>query len=356
MTVASTTCGQTSAAESLIPFAARAEEAVFWPVWLRRRLPVPGLVGTTVAVAFLLAVWVAAGGWRAGALQTELVGEALFFALSLGLILELAALIPRLAQEDLDVLASELTIDDAVRQRLRSALVRYPAGDVAVNTAIGLALGAVHVALTGPGWSGWSGVTTGPVAAMLALGTLALWAMMVQTGSLLVQNARLFATLGRTAVRVEVLSADRLRPFATVALHPMLLIMVLLGAYPLMLLGSDGLGATSAIGPVATALLALAAVWLPLRGLAARIREARGAWLAQLDAAIAAGLQTVDAHGAPADPQRLVALVTLRTRVRSAPSLPIGLGSIGRALTYLAIPVATWGGKGLAEGILNHLF
>ena len=77
---------------------------------------------------------------------------------------------------------------------------------------------------------------------------------MVQTGSLLASNARLFATLGCTAVRVEVLSPDRLRPFAKRALHPMLLVMVLLAGYPLMLLGSDGLGATSAIGPVATAL------------------------------------------------------------------------------------------------------
>ena len=157
MTAASTTCGQNPAAKALIPFAARAEAAVFWPVWLRRRLPVPGLVGTTVAAAFLLAVWVAAGAWREGVLQTELVGEALFFALSLGLILELAALIPRLAQDDLDVLAPELTIDDILKQRLRSALVRYPAGDVVVNAAIGLALGAVHVALMGPGWSGLSG-------------------------------------------------------------------------------------------------------------------------------------------------------------------------------------------------------
>jgi len=345
--------GRNPAPDSLIQLAARAEAAVFWPVWLRQHLAVPGLVGATVAVAFLLAVWVAAGGWRSGALRTEIVGEALFFALSLGLIMELAALIPRSAQDDLDVLARELTIDDALRKRLHSALVRYPAGDVAVNAAIGIALGAVHVVLTG---SGWSGLTGDPVAALLAIGTVALWAMMVQTGSLLVANARLFASLGRTAVRVEVLAPDRLRPFATVALRPMLLVMVLLAAYPLMLLGSDGFGATAAIGPVATTFLALAAVWVPLRGLAGRIREARASRLSQLDAAIAAGLQTSDAHGAPADPQRLEALIALRARVRAAPSLPIGLGGIGRGLAYLALPVATWGGKGFAEGLLNRLF
>ena len=353
MSAASRKRGQTPGPDSLIPLAARAEEAVFWPVWLRQRVAVPGLVGVTVAASFLLAVWVAAGGWRSGALRTEIVGEALFFALSLGLIMELAALIPRSAQDDLDVLAPELTIDDPLRQRLHSALVRYPAGDVAVNAAIGVALGAVHVALTGPGWSGLTG---DPVAALLAIGALALWAMMVQTGSLLVINARLFATLGRTAVRVEVLSPDRLRPFATVALRPMLLVMVLLAAYPLMLLGSDGFGAGSAIGPLATTLLALAAVWLPLRGLAGRIRGARASRLSQLDAAIAEVLQTADGHGAPADPQRLEALIVLRDRVRAASSIPIGLGGIGRALAYLAIPVATWGGKGFAEALLNHLF
>ncbi len=281
------------------------------------------------------------------------MGEALFFALSLGLIMELAALIPRSAQDDLDVLARELTIDDALRQRLHAALVRYRAGDVAVNAAIGIGLGAVHVALTGPGWSGLTG---DPVAALLGIGTVALWAMMVQTGSLLVANARLFASLGRTAVRVEVLAPDRLRPFATVALRPMLLVMVLLAAYPLMLLGSDGFGATAAIGPVATTFLALAAVWVPLRGLAGRIREARALRLCQLDTAIAAGLQTADAHGAPADPKRLEALIALRARVRAAPSLPIGLGGIGRGLAYLALPVATWGGKGFAEALLNRLF
>jgi len=344
---------ENEAPASLIRLAERAEAAIFWPVWLRQRLTVPGSIGGTVAASFLLAVWAAAGGGLSGALPTEIIGEALFFALSLGLIMELAVVIPRSAQGDLDVLASELTIDDALRLRLQTALVRYPAGDVVVNAAIGTALGAVHVALTGQGWSALSG---DPVAILLAMGTMGLWAMMVQTGSLLVANARLFACLGRTAVRVEILAPDRLRPFASVALRPMLLVMALLAAYPLMLLGSEGLGATSAIGPVATTFLALAAVWVPLRGLAGRIREARVLRLSQLNAAIAIETQTIDAQGAPSDPLRLEALIALRTRVQAAPALPIGLGGIGRGLVYLSLPVATWGGKGFAEALLNRLF
>lgn len=212
----------------LSALAARDGAAVFWPVRLQGAPGLPGLAGAGVAAGFLGAVWLAAGGMPAQ------LGEALFFAVSLGLVVELAALIPRAAQRDLDALGPELTLPEALRARLRAALLRYPAGDVAVNAALGAAVGAGHVLLTGPGWP------VAPVDWVLAAGTLALWAMMMQTGALLVANARLFAQLGRGGVRVEVLSPHRLRPFAHAALRPMLLIMALLAAYPLMLLGEIG--------------------------------------------------------------------------------------------------------------------
>ncbi len=341
------------APEALQRLGARADAPVFWPLRLQNRLALPGLAGGIVAIAFLLLAWAAAGGGHIAALPTAQVGEALFFALSLGLIVELAALIPRSAQGDLDALASELTLDPTDIERLKASLIRYQPGDVAVNAAIGLAIGVLHVALLGSGWATLSG---DPLAILLGFGTVALWSMMVQTGTLFVANARLFARLGRSGVRVEILVLDRLRPFASAALRPMLLVMVLLAAYPLMLLGTAGLEATAAIGPVATALLALAVVWLPLRGLRARIREARVLQIKRIDAAIADALRAVDKHGVPDHPQRLEALIGLRNRVQAAPSLPVGLGGIGRGLLYLALPVATWGGKGFAEALLNWLF
>lgn len=140
---------------------------------------------------------------------------------------------------------------------------------MALNAAIGAAIGVVHVVLTA---RGTSGLPSDAVAVVLALGTVALWAMMVQTGALLMANASLFARLGRSAVRVEIHAPDRLRPFATAALRPMLLIM---------------------------------------------------------------------------------ALLALRARVQDAPSLPIGMGGLGRSLVYLALPVATWGGKGFTEALLG---
>lgn len=332
---------------------ARAEAPVFWPVRLQERVGRRGVAGGLVAISFLLLAWISAGGGQLDALPADQMGEVLFFAVSLCLVVELAAYIPRAAQRDLEALARELTLESAEIERLESALIRYPSGDVALNAAIGLGIGVLHVALLGSGWAALSG---DGLAVMLAFGTVLLWALMMQTGTLLVANARLFASLGRGAVRIEILMLDRLRPFASAALRPMLLVMVLLAAYPLMLLGTEALEATASIGPVATALLALTVVWLPLRGLRQRIREARDLQIARIDAALTDALESVDRHGVPAEPQRLEALIGLRNRINAAPSLPIGLGGIGRGLLYLALPVVTWGGKGLAEGLLDWLF
>lgn len=254
--------------------AERADSPVVWPVRLRHAFGLPGLAGGGVTAGVLLAVWLAEWGDASAAVGVAagvvgVVGEGLFFAVSLGLIVELAATIPLAAQRDIDALADELTVDDALRGRLRAALVRFPGRDMALNAAIGAAIGVVHVVLTA---RGTSGLPSDAVAVVLALGTVALWAMMVQTGALLMANASLFARLGRSAVRVEIHAPDRLRPFATAALRPMLLIM---------------------------------------------------------------------------------ALLALRARVQDAPSLPIGMGGLGRGLVYLALPVATWGGKGFTEALLG---
>ena len=100
--------------------------AVFWPGRLQSALGVLGLAGTEVA----------AGGPPAR------LGEALFVAVSLGVVV--VALIPRASQRDLETLGPELTVSLPMLARLRSALLRYPAGDVALNAAVGAVIGMGH--------------------------------------------------------------------------------------------------------------------------------------------------------------------------------------------------------------------
>ncbi len=329
--------------------AARADAPRFWPLRLQR---IPAAAGLCTAMGLLVLFWGLAGPeWPP--MDMADAGTSLFFALSLALLLELAALIPRAAQRDFDVLAPALSLDGAQRSRLRRALVRYERGALWLNGLIGIVVGIGHVALTG---GGWGAAMRDPLELAFAFCTLALWGLMAQTGSVLVANALLFAELGQRNARVDILAIDRLRPFATAALRPMLLIMSLLAAYPLMLLDADAVTLETAIGPVATALLALAAVWLPLRGLARRIAMARQAALARIDTDVAAIWAGAAPHSAPADVMRLEALLALRTRILAAPALPLGTGGIGRGLVYLSLPLVTWGGKGFAEAILDRIF
>lgn len=329
-------------------FDTSATAPVFWPVRLRQAIGLPGLAGTLLGGVVLAALLVIdhPGGLDAAvtAPHPEPLGRALFFALSLALLVEFAAHIPVAAQRDLDALKPELTLSAAQHARLRAALVRQE-GRVGAGYALaGVGIGLAHAWAT-------VGLNAAPGA---TLGTVLLWAMMMQTGVQLVTNAQLFAALGAEATRPAPLAPERLYPFVRAALRPMLLIMSLLAAYPLMLLAAPGWQTDTAIGPAATLALALAAVWFPLRGLAAGMRQARATALSQIDTAIARDWESLTQN--PNTAARLESLLALRDRLKRAPSLPLAVPGIVRALLYLALPLATWSGKGLGEAVLNRMF
>ena len=326
----------------------RARAPVFWPVWLRRAVRLPGLAGlaTGLGVLALILVLDHPGG-IAGALaapQPLAWGRALFFALSLALLVEFAAHIPLAAQGDLEALGGELTLSAAERARLSAALVGQEGWVTAAYAGLGAVLGLVHAGF-GVGFTAAPGV---------ALGTVLLWSLMVQTGVQLVGNAQLFAALGAQATRPAPLAPERLYPFVRAALRPMLLIMSLLAAYPLMLLARPGWALDTLVGPLATLALALAAVWFPLRGLAAGMARAREAALARVDAALAGAWEGLERD--TGGPERLEALLALRERLRRAPGLPLAVPGVAKAMLYLALPLATWTGKGFGEAVLNRIF
>lgn len=334
--------------------ARRAVAAPLWAVRLRRAARRPGVGGAAVVLAVLAGFAISAWGMspHPDAVAAQYLGTALFFAVSLAMVVELAALIPLAARRDLEALAGQLTLGETDFGRLRAALLRYPRADMRANAAVGAALGGVHVGVSVPVAALAGG---DPAAILTAVCTVALWSLMVQTGAVFVANARLFSAVGVHATTVDMLAVERLRPFANAALRPMLLIMALLAAYPLMFLGEGVFSASTVAGVLATVFLAVLAVALPLRGIARRIAAARAESLARLDAAISGPWQALG-RGKGDDPARLEALLALRERLRTAPALPVGLGVVGRGMVYLALPIVTWSGKGLAEAVLDRLF
>jgi hypothetical protein len=205
--------------------AARADAPLFWPVRLQRAVGGVGRIAPVLLVAVLAMLLAAEHPGGLGAVfanpDATVIGEALFFAVTLALLIEFSGLIPRATQRDLDALSSELTLDATEQARLRDALTRRLDGKSTLLFAgIGAGLGLVHVWLGGE-------LGTGLVSGF-ALATVILWLLMFQTGAVLVTNAQLFAALGAQATRVEPFAPQRLYPFVQAALRPMLLIMSLL--------------------------------------------------------------------------------------------------------------------------------
>jgi hypothetical protein len=83
------------------------------------------------------------------------------------------------------------------------------------------------------------------------------------------------------------------------------------------------------------------------------MRFARDQALARIDDEVSMAWLELERNRASAD--RLEALLALRNRLGQAPVLPLAIPGLWRALLYLALPLATWSGKGIAEAALNQM-
>ncbi|MGY6710220.1 MAG: hypothetical protein ACXIVF_18010 [Rhizobiaceae bacterium] len=333
-------------------YAARADAGLFWPVRLQLAVGGIGRSGVVLLAAVILALMAVEHPGGIGAVlhtaDATVLGEALFFGVSLALLLEFAGYIPRAAQNDLAALHDQLSLDAAERTRLKAALTRMHGSDTLLLGGVGASLGILHSWLSGDIALEEMRVNG------FAVATIILWSLMFQTGGVLVANAQLFAALGSQAAKVEPLSMRRLHPLVQAALRPMLLISSLLAAYPLMLLGTPGWGASTLVGPVATLALALVAVWLPLRGLARSMRMTRDRALDRIEDELSNAWAELERD--PRTGDRLEMLLALRDRLVKAPVYPLTFSGFWRAVLYLALPLATWSGKGLGEAVLERFF
>ena len=105
----------------------------------------------------------------------------------------------------------------------------------------------------------------------------------------------------------------------------------------------------------ATLCVAGAALLLPLRGVHARIRQAKAAELEWVEAQILERRHALKAAASHEAPGSLADLVAYRDLVQEAPEWPIGSSSYARFALYLLIPVLSWAAAALVERFVNAL-
>ncbi|MEE4361995.1 MAG: hypothetical protein V2I63_10780 [Pseudomonadales bacterium] len=282
--------------------------------------------------------------------ELDLLASAAFFATSLGFLFGAAPIIFPAAVRDLERLEPILDEDPARFRILHRALLRMPTRVCVVQGLLGAALGSAHATLIfGPGALG--------VALPPALGTLCLWIMMFQIAAPMLGNARLFDELGRS-VTPDLLLPHRLHAFGATALRPTLFMIGLQCTYPILALGpGDGLAAENYIGLAVAFSLVVGLFFVPLRGVRSQLRQSRDEALQTLDARIAAlaeGRGMFDAQTSDEALARAEHLLTLRARIASVSSWPLGLAGLRRVALYVILPPLTWAAAALVERLVDR--
>ena len=285
--------------------------------------------------------------------QKSLVGICLFFACINATALTGTMAIIKRTELAFDQLKSILRVDEERFRNLRVALSGTTSRRSRKITVISLLIGfAQAAALTAvnPNFKldlQFLGAN---------LGGVLTWFIMLHVITALVQNAHMFANLGREGIEIDALRPQLLLPFATVALLPSLTLMGTQLFYPLLSVGGQFNPVATLPGFVMTLLSATYLLLRPIWPVHVHMREAKASLLASTEAGITRWRETNPdrnfAAGAVGD---LVPILAFREHVRALPEWPFNLGLFGRWLIYIVIPPLTWVLAALMENFIDTL-
>jgi len=164
-------------------------------------------------------------------------------------------------------------------------------------------------------------------------------------------NAKLFNRLA-ALVRIDLLNARAITPFAGVAVSSTLAIIGTQAAYPLLIADQDINPLAFLPGLVATVIPMLLLFFWPVWPIHRRLHSARLGELERLDNAIARLPRP-----ALTDPAALIefnALLAYRREIAEVSEWPFDVSVVTRLLLYLIIPPLTWVGAAFVELLVDR--
>lgn len=165
-------------------------------------------------------------------------------------------------------------------------------------------------------------------------------------------QARCFSELARRVREVDLLDLGRFAPFARQGLRSALPGVLILSFFALNLVDRDWIVVSGSLGSVALAWMT-ASVLLPMRGAHERIREAKGAELARVNAMIRARLGRSGETREDPGSLGLADLLSYRNFVSALSEWPLDAPLRTRFLLYTLIPLGSWLGGAFVERILD---
>jgi hypothetical protein len=158
--------------------------------------------------------------------------------------------------------------------------------------------------------------------------------------------------LADRVIKVDLLDVKQWSPFVRQGLLTALMIVGLVSILSLMLLDPTEWPAIVVVVGICLP-LALLGLWLPVRGVHRRIRQVKDdelEWIHEQIRLARDRLQDASVQGEMAD------LIAYHQFIEEAPDWPFQASSLLQVVLYLLIPVASWVGGLLIEGLLGQLF
>ena len=182
------------------------------------------------------------------------------------------------------------------------------------------------------------------------LGAVAVWLAMTTAMASLLQNGRRVGRLAHHLREIDLLRADRLLPFARIAIVSTLSLTGSLALFPFLMIDVGASPTTVLPGLVATLLPMGALLLLPLLPARREITAEKARQLARINlrlASLRAG------SGYERNFRQVSTLLDMREHIERVPDWPVNTGVIGRLGFYLIIPPLTWVGAAMIENLVD---
>jgi hypothetical protein len=190
---------------------------------------------------------------------------------------------------------------------------------------------------------------------------LAVWITAGRGAACAIDSARLYSRIGERNVAIDLLDLTPVSPLTRHGLRIVLLIGILLAAGSFSLV--VGLPSARGAGVLSTtilyylwiAILAVAVLVLPVRGLRRQIRARKAEELSKLREKIRHNRQIADGSGpeSGAAGAKLPGLLAYKHEIESVREWPFDAPTLTRFFLYVAIPLASWVGGALVERLLG---
>ncbi len=324
-----------------------------WPL----RLVVPGRFGKLITAILILCVLLPLFYFGGKAYPNEST-PSLFFSLVIAYIIPVFSHITARSSEALERLRPQLDLDDEAFDRLRNRLYSSSTKMTIFDLCLGLAGGLLHISIiAGSLPAALARLVPGAAGFASMVGALLVWIVLTKISSMLIQQAGIFARIGRDHTRISLFGTHALLPFGGVAISSSLAIIGALTLFPL--IGLEGGLLMKEILPGAVAILVpllvmfLLPVWPVHRQLTAlkarqlsEVNERIDSFTAKNNTAVNASLYL--------NPE-FTTLLAFRREIAESPTWPFDLGNVVKLAVYLVIVPLTWVAAALMENLVDSV-